>query len=100
MHRPPAEPRRFDHYYREVHTPLVQHIPGVLNYRYGKVLRTAEGTASSYYLVSDVYFDDLNALEAALRSPEMAKAIEDVPNFASGGVTIMFCEYEDFPPRA
>jgi hypothetical protein len=28
----------------------------------------------------------------------MNEAIADVPNFATGGVTIMFCEYEDFPP--
>ena len=28
----------------------------------------------------------------------MKEAIADVPNFATGGVTIMFCEYEDFAP--
>jgi uncharacterized protein (TIGR02118 family) len=48
--------------------------------------------------VSDVYFDDMAALENALGSAEMQEAIADVPNFATGGVTIMFCEYEDFEP--
>jgi hypothetical protein len=28
----------------------------------------------------------------------MAVALADVPNFATGGVTIMICEYEDVPP--
>ena len=99
LHGHPAEPAAFDRHYGRVHTPLVQSIPGVRNYRYGKVLRAADGSAAPYYLVSDVYFDDLSALEDALASPEMAQAVADVPNFATGGVTIMFCEYEDFPPR-
>ena len=30
----------------------------------------------------------------------MAAALADVPNFATGGVTIMICEFEDFPPIA
>jgi uncharacterized protein (TIGR02118 family) len=51
-------------------------------------------------LVSDVYFDDEEALERALASPEMSEALADVPNFATGGATIMFCDYEDFAPAA
>jgi uncharacterized protein (TIGR02118 family) len=98
LHGFPVDPEGFDHYYRFIHTPIVQRIPGVRNIRFGHVLRTADGGPAPYYLVSDVYFDDVAALETALASPEMEEAIADVPNFASGGVTIMFCEYEDVPP--
>lgn len=98
LHRPPADPDEFDRYYRSVHTPIVQRIPGVRNIRFGRVLRTADGELAPYYLVSDVYFDDMAALETALASPEMQEALADVPNFATGGVTIMFCESEDFAP--
>src|SRR6059036_3126767 len=98
LHGQPRDPAEFDCYYRDVHTPLVQRIPGVRNIRYGRVLGANDDAPPPYYLVSDVYFDDAGSLEAARRTPEMAAALADVPNFASGGVTIMLCEYEDFAP--
>lgn len=100
LHGFPTDAKEFDRYYRDVHTPIVQRIPGVRNIRFGRVLRTADDEPAPYYLVSDVYFDDAKALEQALASPEMAEALADVPNFATGDVTIMFCEYEDFAPAA
>jgi uncharacterized protein (TIGR02118 family) len=100
LHGFPANPAEFDRYYRDVHTPIVQRVPGVRNIRFGRVFRTADGEPAPYYLVSDVYFDDAAALERALASPEMAEALADVPNFATGGVKIMFCDYEDFAPAA
>ncbi len=66
--------------------------------RFGRVVGTSDDSLPPYYLVSDVYFDDTAALEAAEQSSEMAAALADVPNFASGSVTIMLCECEDFPP--
>ena len=98
LHGYPADPEAFDRYYREVHTPLVQRIPGVRNVRFGRVMRTEDGSRAPFYLVSDVYFDSSEALAAAQKTPEMAAALADVPRFATGGVTIMICEYEDFPP--
>jgi uncharacterized protein (TIGR02118 family) len=80
--------------------PLVRRIPGVRNIRYGRVIRAADGGPAPYFLISDVYFDDEAALEVALESPEMAEAFADVPNFATGGATIMICEAEDVSPLA
>ena len=99
LHGEPSDREQFDHYYRSVHTPMVQRIPGVRNIRFGRILDTVDGEPPPYYLVSDVYFDDRASFEAAMQSPQMKQAIADVPNFATGGVTIMFCEYEDFPPE-
>jgi uncharacterized protein (TIGR02118 family) len=98
LHGHPVDPLEFDRYYRDVHTPLVQHIPGVRKIRFGRVLGTGDESPPPYYLVSDVYFGDAAALEVARATPEMAAALADVPNFATGGVTIMLCEYEDFAP--
>ncbi|SRR6266516_2646956 len=100
LHGQPDDPAEFDRYYRGIHTPLVQRIPGVRNIRFGHVLGTKDGAPPPYYLVSDVYFDDAAALEAAQSTAEMAAALADVPNFATGGVTIMVCAYEDFAPVA
>jgi uncharacterized protein (TIGR02118 family) len=98
LHGFPDDQTEFDRYYGSVHTPMVQRIPGVRNIRYGRAQATLTGDPPPYYLISDVYFDDKASFEAALESPQMKEAIADVPNFATGGVTIMFCEYEDFPP--
>jgi uncharacterized protein (TIGR02118 family) len=100
LHGHPRDPAEFERYYRQRHMPLVQRIPGVRNIRFGRVRNTSDGSPSPYFLVSDVYFDDVAAFETAQASPEMAAALEDVPNFASGGVTIMVCEYDDVPPLA
>jgi uncharacterized protein (TIGR02118 family) len=98
LHGTPVDPSTYDDHYVNVHMPLVQRVPGVRNIRYGRVLRAADGGEAPYFLVSDVYFDDEAALERALASEEMAEAFADVPNFATGGVTIMFCEADDIPP--
>ncbi len=100
LHGFPTDPEAFDRYYREIHTPLVQRIPGVRNVRLGRVVRMEDGSRAPFYLVSDVYFDTSEALVAAQETPEMAAALADLPRFATGGVTIMICEYEDFPPTA
>jgi uncharacterized protein (TIGR02118 family) len=100
LHGFPADPAEFDRYYKAIHTPIVQRIPGVRNIRFGHALTTVDGEPPPYYLVCDVYFDDRASFDAALESPEMKEAIADVPNFATGGVTIMFCEYDDYPPVA
>jgi uncharacterized protein (TIGR02118 family) len=98
LHNPPAELSSYDDYYLNVHMPLVQQVPGVRNIRFGKVLRAADGGQPPFFLISDVYFDDEEALQRAIDSPEMAAAFADVPNFATGGVSIMICEAEDVPP--
>ena len=100
LHGHPADPATFDDYYRSTHTPLVQRIPGVSNVRFGRVQPMSDGSRAPFYVISDVYFEDDAAFDAAQASPEMAAALADVPRFATGGVTIMVCEYEDFPPTA
>jgi uncharacterized protein (TIGR02118 family) len=98
LHNTPVELSSYDDYYVNVHMPLVQRVPGVRNIRFGRVVRAADGGPPPYFLISDVYFDDEESLRIALESPEMAEAFADVPNFATGGVTIMICEAEDVPP--
>jgi uncharacterized protein (TIGR02118 family) len=98
LHNAPDEVSSYDDYYVNVHMPLVQRIPGVRNIRYGRVIRAADGGPAPYFLISDVYFDDEEALQVALDSPEMAEAFADVPNFATGGATIMICEADDIAP--
>jgi uncharacterized protein (TIGR02118 family) len=98
LHGPPVDPSTYDSHYIDVHMPIVLRIPGVRKIRHGRVIGAPNGEPLPYFLVSDVYFDDEAALEKALASPEMAEAFADAPNFATGGLTIMFCEAHDIDP--
>ena len=98
LHGKPGDESTYGGHYLDVHMPLVQRIPGVRNIRFGRVLQAADGGPAPYYLVSDVYFDDMDSVQRALASPEMAEALADVPSFATGGVTIMLCESVDIAP--
>src|SRR6266550_4485977 len=48
LHGRPSDPAEFDRYYRDVHTPLVQRIPGVRNIRFGRVLGTNDAAPPPY----------------------------------------------------
>ena len=70
----PADPAAFDKHYQEVHVPLAGRIPGLRRYTVSRP-RGLGGPAP--YLVAELWFDDADALKAALRSPEMAAAGAD-----------------------
>src|SRR5260370_37410985 len=99
-HGHPEDPAEFDRYYRDVHTPLVQRIPGVRRIRFGRVVGTSDDSPPPYYLVSDVYFDDAAAPEAAAETSEITAAPAEMPSSASGHTAIMRCWSEGFPPVA
>jgi uncharacterized protein (TIGR02118 family) len=100
LHRAPADVAAYEAYYHERHMPLVWRVPGVRQIRVGKVVGTPDDTPGAYWLMSEVFFDDQEALERAMKSGAMAAAMEDVANFAKEGqITIMYCQAEDVVPN-
>jgi uncharacterized protein (TIGR02118 family) len=89
---PPTDPEAFDQHYESTHAPLAEKIPDLRRFEAGKVLGTPDGAAAPYYLIAELYFDDLSALQAAMGSQEGQAAAGDVPNFATGGATMMIAE--------
>ena len=47
-----------------------------------------DGSQPPYHLLAELSFASREALNAGLSSPESAAAAGDVPNFATGGVTM------------
>lgn len=94
LYNTPTDPAAFDRYYRETHIPIAKKIPGLKSYTInaGPVMGLA-GTAP--YLVATLTFDTFGELTAALTSPEGQAAAADVPNFATGGVTLLALETEE-----
>jgi uncharacterized protein (TIGR02118 family) len=84
----PDDPAAFDSYYTGTHVPLANKIPGVQWFTY-RHLATMDGSQPPYYLIAEVAFDSLESLQAGMGGPEGQAAAEDVPNFASGGATML-----------
>ncbi len=68
MYTTPTDPDAFDRHYHEVHVPLANQLPGLRRYTLSKGLRVVRGQ-SPYYLVAELEWDDIDALQAAFRSP-------------------------------
>jgi uncharacterized protein (TIGR02118 family) len=88
----PADPAAFDSYYTATHAPLAEKIPSMTSFTY-RHCASLDGSQPPYYLLAELSFPSQEAMGAALATPEGAAASADVPNFATGGVT-MFVAYD------
>jgi uncharacterized protein (TIGR02118 family) len=55
---------------------------------------TPDGSAVPYQRIAELTFEDIDALEAGFGSEEGQAAVNDIPNFADGGVTVFFAEID------
>ena len=83
----PADPAAFDAYYTSTHAPLAEKIPGMASFTY-RHIASLDGTQPPYYLIAELSWPSQEAMGTALGSPEAQAATADVPNFATGGVTM------------
>ena len=83
----PTDPAAFDDHYTSTHVPLANKIPGLTSYTY-RHCASLDDYPPPYYLLAELSFPSQEALGAALSSPEAQAAVADVPNFATGGVTM------------
>jgi len=90
LYKQPPDPQAFDDAYFNTHLPLIQKVPGLQKTVVTRFSRTLMGEA--YYLMAEMYFTDSSSLKAAMRSPEMAAAGDNLNTFAEGLVTMLFGE--------
>jgi uncharacterized protein (TIGR02118 family) len=90
----PTDPAAFDLHYRQVHIPLARQIPGLTAFTVGHCA-AIDQSEPAYYWVATLDFASEADFKAALASPEMGKAVADVPNFATGAVTMFSQEIAD-----
>jgi uncharacterized protein (TIGR02118 family) len=90
----PEDPDSFERYYAETHTALAKAIPGLQRFEAAQGIATPDGGPLPYQRIAELTFEDMDALQAGLGSERGQAAVNDIPNFATGGVTIFFAEID------
>jgi uncharacterized protein (TIGR02118 family) len=85
LYKTPSDPEAFDKHYFGVHMPLVEKIPGLIKSEVSK-LKALPGTESSYYLITEMYYENMDSFNAAMASPEGKASARDLMNFAKDNV--------------
>jgi uncharacterized protein (TIGR02118 family) len=86
----PTDAEAFEEAYFNTHMPLMEAVPGLIDYSVTRFTRTIMG--EKFYLMNEMKFADKESLLAAMKSSEMAAAGENLNSFAEGLVTLLFAE--------
>ncbi|MHC4993736.1 MAG: EthD family reductase [Planctomycetota bacterium] len=86
----PEDPEEFDRYYHEVHIPIARKMKGLKGWTIGKCEAVNSEEKPAYYMIVGLYAESRAHMETVLESPEGQATIEDVPKFATGGVTFLY----------
>ena len=93
--KPGLSDAEFRRYWKDVHGPIAARIPSVRRYVQNHALaRGAEIRPADYDGVAELWFDNMDALLAAARSPQAMAAIEDETNFIDHSRTAFFVAEE------
>ena len=81
--KPELSVEAFQTYWRDTHGPIAGRIPGLRRYVQCHVVPGLYGgsTAPAFDGAAELWFDDMEALRAAMQSPETKAALEDEKNF-------------------
>jgi uncharacterized protein (TIGR02118 family) len=88
----PEDPDAFDEHYGKTHVPLVEKMPNLQRFEAAKIVATPDGSELPYYLIAELYFEDLEQLQDGFASDEGQAVAADFQNFVTGGVTLFFSE--------
>ena len=87
----PEDEEAFEKAYFEGHLPLIEKVPGLQGIEVNKLTRTLVGYKAPH-MIATMTFADKDALKAAMNSPEMKAAGENLDSFAKDMYTLCFAE--------
>ncbi len=88
LYNEPKDPAHFRKYYVETHLPLARKLPGLRASRHSFDVKPL-GPGKAPFCIFEAEFENEAALMGALGSKEGKAVAGDVPNYASGGVTMV-----------
>jgi len=95
LYKTPKDTAAFDRYYFETHIPIAKKIPGLRKYEINRSPIATPAGPSGVHLIAILHFDDLPALQRGLASSEGKAAGDDLQNFATGGVDVLFFDVKE-----
>jgi uncharacterized protein (TIGR02118 family) len=90
----PVDPDQFVRHYTGTHVPLVQALPGLRAFEYGRVLTNFDGSEPDVFWSISMTFDDEAAMHAAFDSPEGKATMADMPNYPAGSMKSVVSEVQ------
>lgn len=90
----PKSVEAFERHYKEVHLPLAAKIEGIARVEMTKIVATPDGSPPPFHRSVELTFDSLAKLQEVMSSPAAQAVNADVPNFATGGVTVFIAQVE------
>lgn len=93
LYKTPPDKDLFDKAYFEEHMPLARKMPGLKRTEVSKL--KSLGPDEKYYMQTEMYFDDIDSLNAAMGSPEGKAAASNLMSFAKELVIMMIGEVEE-----
>lgn len=91
LYATPEDPAAFDTHYHQVHAPIVNRYPGLIDLR----LTRTDGVADRpppFYLMAEMSFASRADLDAALASEPGVESGRDLRNFAGAGVSMLIVD--------
>ncbi|MCI0716228.1 MAG: EthD family reductase [Chlorobi bacterium] len=85
IYKTPEDAEAFDKHYIENHMPLVDKIPGLIKSEVAK-LKPMPGSENKYYMMTEMYYEDMDSFNSAMASPEGKATAKDLVNFAKNNV--------------
>ena len=83
IHKKPGMSREeFNRYWREVHAPLAEGMPGLRRYIINPAIEVSSRGEPPFDGLAELWFDDVGAMEAAFASPAGQETSADVAEFA------------------
>jgi uncharacterized protein (TIGR02118 family) len=82
--------RNSEKYYAETHMPMVRVVKEIKHIELAKGLGAPEGR----YRVTELWFESAEQLFKVSTTPEWKKVVDDVPNLATGGATVILSKIE------
>jgi uncharacterized protein (TIGR02118 family) len=92
LYKQPADQAAFESHYLGTHVPLVNEMPGLGQFEYGRTLPNADGSNPDTFWVATLSFASIEDMGAAMASPEGGATVADLANFAGAGVDMLVSE--------
>jgi uncharacterized protein (TIGR02118 family) len=94
LYRKPPDTAEFERHFDRIHTPLLKKCPGLRKLEITRITGAPIGEAK-YFLMAEMYFDNNDAMNGALASPEGKVVIKDILGFAADVITVFHGETDE-----